>query len=169
MGKMNVNFQANLVSKTEIRTTAGKKPVINLSLAVNSRIRNENGEWVDGESYFVRAVAFDRLAEHIDKSLNIGDPVIGAGTLKKARTWTDKNGVEHNNDTELLLDYIGVDLNRRDTTTIKPDYSGGNGATTRSTTARPPKAAAPAPAAAPATDDVFDEFGGDEGDPFADF
>lgn len=168
---MNVNFQANIVRKSELRQTAGKKSVINIGLAVNTYTRDDKGEWVEGDSFFMNASAFGYLAMHIDSSINVGDPVIGSGTLKKKRDWTDKNGVEHTNDVEILLDALGVDLNRRDVQVIKPDNAGNGG--TRTRTSAPAKTTARN--TAPKNDDVLDEFGGfdddfdnDEDDPFKD-
>lgn len=170
---MNVNFQANIVRKSELRQTAGKKSVINIGLAVNTYTRDDKGEWVEGDSYFMNASAFGYLATHIDASINVGDPVIGSGALKKKRDWTDKNGVEHTNDVEILLDSLGVDLNRRDVQVIKPENTGNGNSTTRTRTSTTTKTATKS--SAPKNDDVLDEFGGfdddfdnDEDDPFKD-
>lgn len=122
MAKMTTNFQAALVRKYELRHTDKGKVVLNLNLAFNERVFNQNTQqWEDSDTFYMNAVAFDKLAENIDHTLEPGDRVVGSGNVKKKRDWTDKNGVEHTNDTEILLDTLAPDL-RLSTVNIDRSY-----------------------------------------------
>ena len=72
---------ANVTRDPELRYTNAGKAVLNLSLAHNSRTKDTNGQWVDGETTFLEAVLWEDLAEHAAESLHRGDRVLVAGAV----------------------------------------------------------------------------------------
>lgn len=162
MARMNVTFTGAVVRKDALRKTKNDKSVINITLVFERRYFDDSAnEWKDDESakFFINASAFNRLAENIDKTLAPGDRVIGSGTIRKKSDWTDKNGVLHNNDTEILLDTIGPDLSSFREVTIDHTRRGGDDSPAPAQSSAPrqsrPKAAPKKPAA------VQDPFAGD--------
>ncbi|HVM57583.1 MAG TPA: single-stranded DNA-binding protein, partial [Gaiellaceae bacterium] len=64
----------NLTRDPELRHTPGGTPVCSLRIAVNSRRRDESGQWVDKPNYFSVSV-FGNQAESCAQYLSKGRPV----------------------------------------------------------------------------------------------
>src|SRR5919108_2000949 len=64
----------NLTKDPELRHTSGGTPVCSLRVAVNSRRRDESGQWVDKPNYFSVSV-FGNQAESCAQFLSKGRPV----------------------------------------------------------------------------------------------
>jgi len=60
------------------------KPYIKLNVAVNDRVKAEDGSWTDGPATFYRVTAFGSRAENAAASFTKGDTVIAAGNLTVA-------------------------------------------------------------------------------------
>lgn len=71
----------NLTRDIELRNTAGGTAVADMSLAVNDRRKNAQGEWVD-EPTFVDVTLWGRTAEVASEYLSKGSPVFIEGRLK---------------------------------------------------------------------------------------
>jgi single-strand DNA-binding protein len=97
----------NLTRHPQLSRTTDGTPVVNFTLAENSR-RLVEGEWVDGPTTFWDIVCFGVQAEHIIASLTKGARVIAIGTFR-TRTWTTADGVERST-LEILADEIGPSL-----------------------------------------------------------
>ena len=74
------------------------------------RFQRSSAEWVDGTTQWYTVNAWRALAEHCDRSLRRGDPVIVHGRLQQ-RSYVNKSGLEV---TTLEIDavLVGHDLNR---------------------------------------------------------
>lgn len=84
--------------------------VLNFRVACNERrFDNASESWVDGESLYLSASCWRRLAENA-ASLVKGDPVIVRGKLR-TREWTTEQG-ERRSVVELEATAIGPDLAR---------------------------------------------------------
>lgn len=85
-------------------------PHTTFNLARTPRIRNAQGEWVDGATTWIRVTTWRLLAEHVRDSVHRGDAVMVYGRLD-TRRWFDENRVPHD---ELLLEaeHVGHDLRR---------------------------------------------------------
>lgn len=70
---------------------AGGKPVANLRVASNARVKVD-GEWTSAPLFF--DVALWRGAETVEAYFSKGSPIIIHGELRP-RTWTDRDGVTH--------------------------------------------------------------------------
>ena len=97
----------NLTRTPQLSRTTDGTPVVNLTVAENSR-RQVEGEWVDGPTTFWDIVCFGAQAEHIIASLTKGARVIAIGTFR-TRTWTAADGAERST-LEILADEIGPSL-----------------------------------------------------------
>ena len=80
----------NLTKDPELRHTPGGTPVCSLRIAVNSRRRDESGNWVDKPNYFDVSV-FGNQAESSAQYLSKGRPVGIDGRLDW-REWEAQDG-----------------------------------------------------------------------------
>lgn len=78
--------------------------------STSRRFDTDLGKWVDGDELFIRVACWRNLAEHVYKSVRVGDPVIVRGRLY-SRRYTDKEGVSRTA-FELSAQVVGHDLSR---------------------------------------------------------
>ena len=81
----------NLTDDPELRFTPQGVAVANFRLAVSRRVKDESGQWKDGETSFFRISCWRQLAENVAESLTRGMRVIVTGTLKM-RQWETQEG-----------------------------------------------------------------------------
>ncbi|MFC7909026.1 single-stranded DNA-binding protein [Streptomyces nigra] len=83
-----------LTADPELRFTQSQKAVASVTLAFNSRrLNKQTNEWEDGDTFFVRGTAWERLAENVAETLEKGMEVIVTGELRTER-W-EKDGQKH--------------------------------------------------------------------------
>lgn len=80
----------NLTRDPELRYTPSGTAVSDIGLAVNDRVKNASGEWVD-EATFVDVTLWARTAEVASEYLSKGSPVLIEGRLK-LDTWETNDG-----------------------------------------------------------------------------
>jgi len=80
----------NLTRDPELKHTPGGTPVTSLRIAVNSRRKDETGQWVDKPNYFSVSV-FGNQAESCAQYLSKGRPVAIDGRLEW-REWQSQDG-----------------------------------------------------------------------------
>lgn len=80
-----VILMGNMTRDVELKYTAGGTPVTDITLAVNDRRKNSQGEWVD-ETTFVDVTLWGRTAELAGEYLGKGSPLLVEGRLK-LDTW----------------------------------------------------------------------------------
>jgi single-strand DNA-binding protein len=85
-----VVITGNLTRDPELRSTPGGTSVCSLRVAVNSRRKDESGEWVDKPNYFDVTV-WGAQGENCAQYLSKGRPVAVDGRLNW-REWEDKEG-----------------------------------------------------------------------------
>jgi single stranded DNA-binding protein len=78
------------VEDPELRFTASGIAVANLRVAVTRRIQ-QDGEWRDGDTSFLKVNVWRGQAEHLADSLSKGDRVMVTGRLRQ-RTWETPEG-----------------------------------------------------------------------------
>jgi single-strand DNA-binding protein len=89
----NVNvvvITGNLTKDPELRHTGGGMPVCELRVAVNSRRKDQSGNWVDKPNFF-DVVVFGAQGENCSTYLSKGRPVAVEGRLDW-REWEAKDG-----------------------------------------------------------------------------
>ena len=84
------------------------KAYTHLDIAVTDRIRNNQGDWVDGPPTYYRVTVFGKTAENALNSLNKGNTIIATGELTvRNYTRTDgTTGIAH----EIIADHLGAAL-----------------------------------------------------------
>ena len=111
----------NLTRDPELRHTPGGTPVCNLGIAVNSRRKDESGNWVDKPNFF-RISVFGNQAESCAQYLSKGRPVAIDGRLEW-REWEAKDGGGKRESVEIVADSVQF-LGSRDG---GGDFGGGAG------------------------------------------
>ncbi|WP_063129861.1 single-stranded DNA-binding protein [Nocardia fusca] len=77
-----ITVQGNLTADPELRFTPQGKPVASFTVASTPRrFDRQTGEWIDGESLFLRCIAWNDLGEHVAESLTRGAKVVVVGRL----------------------------------------------------------------------------------------
>jgi single-strand DNA-binding protein len=86
-------------------------PKLTMKVAWTTRRReSSSGEWVDGNTSFVRVTCWRRLAENLATCLRKGEPVLLRGRLE-VRPFTGKDGVRRVS-VDVDASYLGYDLTR---------------------------------------------------------
>jgi single-strand DNA-binding protein len=112
----------NLVDDPELRFNNGIA-VANMRVAVTQRIQ-QDGQWRDGDTSFLRVNAWRGQAEHLAESLAKGDRVMVTGRLRQ-RSWETPEG-EKRSVTEIEADEVGASL-KWATAKVERANSRGNG------------------------------------------
>lgn len=161
----NMNLQGAITYISEPRKTHKGKTVVNLSIVIEKdKYNDETKQWEragDEDKTYWSATAFGRLADNLLASAKPGDRVVGNGDVQPKPTYTDRNGVEHKNEAQIILRALGPDWNMWPTTVNKNGSANSPSAATH-------ESAAPAAASAPKVQTkVDDAFSGSEfDDPF---
>ena len=119
MASTNINrvtVTGNLTRDPELRSLPSGTSVCKLRIAVNSRRKNENGEWVDKPNYFDVTV-WGAQGENCSTYLSKGRPVAIDGRLDW-REWDASDGSGKRQTVEIIADSVQF-LGSRD--------GGGNG------------------------------------------
>lgn len=80
----------NVGKMSEIRYVKNDNALLDLSVATNESIKNQNGEWVQNTTW-VNCTVWGRQAENCAKYLSVGNPVYLEGTMR-LDNWEDKDG-----------------------------------------------------------------------------
>jgi len=103
----NINVVAitgNLTKDPELRSTAGGTSVCQLRVAVNSRRKDQSGEWVDKPNYFDVTV-FGAQGENCANYLSKGRPVAVEGRLDFSE-WEAKDGSGKRSKVEIIANSV---------------------------------------------------------------
>lgn len=94
----------------DLRTVGqDNREVIDFSVAVTPR-RQVNGEWTDGETYWVTITAWGRLAKNISESFKKGDRVFVIGRTEMKPGYTNKDNVEVAGRPIVVADFAGLEV-----------------------------------------------------------
>ena len=97
----------NLVEDPELRFTQNGTAVANMRVAVTQRIQ-QDGEWRDGDTSFLKVNVWRGQAEHLADSLAKGDRVMVTGRLRQ-RSWETPEG-DKRSVAEIEADEVGASL-----------------------------------------------------------
>ena len=103
-----VTLVGNLTDDPEMRYTPSGQQVTNFTVAVNRRIRNQDGNWDDRLDGFFRCNCWRDMAEHVAESLTKGARVVVVGRLQQ-RSWEDGEGNKRSA-FEVQVDEVGPSL-----------------------------------------------------------
>lgn len=141
-----VALAGNLTRDAQLKAMQSGKSILEFSIAVNERRRQEDGTWKDEPSYF-DCVVFGSRAEPLSAYLVKGTKVSIVGRLHQSR-FEAKDGSKRSK-VEVHVDEIEF-MSKRDTVTEAPEQPAPKPAA--------PRRQAPQPAQQPAPqDDVYDE------------
>lgn len=101
-----ITITGNLVDAPELHHTNSGAAVTNFVVASTPRVFRE-GEWVDGETLYLRCNVWREQAEHASQSLSKGDRVVVTGKLR-IRSYSKDD--ERRTSTELDADEVGASL-----------------------------------------------------------
>ena len=90
------------------RKTTDKGDVLNFTLAVNERIRNQDGSWSNGPTSWYRVNVWGALMRNASVSLHKGHPVVVQGNLRVSE-YTTQSGTTGKS-VDLRASAIGHDL-----------------------------------------------------------
>lgn len=111
-----------LTRDPELRTTNSGKNVVDFSIAVQKRIKPQDGA---PDADFFRVKAWGQTADYVNSYLQKGRLVAVDGRLE-TRKWTDQNGTNRES-VEVVADNVnGLDRPRDDAGGGGGNYSGGN-------------------------------------------
>lgn len=119
MSLPNLSGTARLYADVDLRFSPNGMAVAKIPLVFNSRKKDDAGNWVDADSFFVTGALFKDRAEWAAEKLNRGDEVVVTGRLK-TRSW-EQDG-QKRSIVELMLDEVGPTLR---TLMPKAQRSGG--------------------------------------------
>ena len=88
----------------EVRYTSGGMAVANISIATNSRSKDQTGQWVDVTEWH-RVVLFNKTAEIAEKYLKKGGAVYVEGRIQ-TKNWEDKESGQKRYSTEIIADQM---------------------------------------------------------------
>jgi single-strand DNA-binding protein len=114
-----VTVEGNLADDPQVRFTPSGKQVTELTVLVNERHLNGDGEWVEGEATRHVVKAFKTLAENIVESLSKGDRVFVHGTVT-TEAWTDKDTGGKRTAQRVLAEVVGPSLRWATTGSPRP-------------------------------------------------
>lgn len=98
-----VIMTGNLVRNAELKTSMSGTTILNFTVAVNDRTKNQTtGEWEDYAN-FINCVMFGRRAESLSSYLNKGQKVAVEGKLRWS-SWEDKQTGAKRNKIEVIVD-----------------------------------------------------------------
>lgn len=101
-------YEGNLTRDPEIQFGNDGKPRATFTIAETSSRKNQQGQWEDEGTMFIRCTVFGNMAENVTNSLTKGNRVIVEGRLKN-REWEDKEGQKRGS-LELIADKVGPSL-----------------------------------------------------------
>jgi single-strand DNA-binding protein len=98
----------NLTDDPELRFTQNGTPVANFRLAVNQRVKQDDGSWRDGEASFFKVNVWRDQAENVAESLGKGHRAVVLGRLR-TRSWETPEG-DKRSSTEIDADEVAPSL-----------------------------------------------------------
>ena len=115
----------NLTDDPELRFTPQGVAVANFRLAVSRRVKDESGQWKDGETSFFKVNCWRQLAENVAESLTRGSRTMVTGRLRM-RQWETQEG-EKRSVVEIEADEVGPSLKWATAKVEKTSRGGGGG------------------------------------------
>jgi single-strand DNA-binding protein len=114
----------NLTDDPELRFTPQGVAVANFRIAVSRRVKDEGGNWKDGDTSFFKVNCWRQLAENVAESLTRGSRTMVAGRLRM-RQWETQEG-EKRSVVEIEADEVGPSL-KWATAKVEKTSRGGRG------------------------------------------
>jgi single-strand DNA-binding protein len=121
-----ISIVGNLTGDPELRYTPSGSAVVNFTVAVSRRGKDEaTGEWKDLDTSFLRVNAWRSLAENVAESLTRGSRVMVIGRLRQ-RSWETQEG-DKRSAVEIEADEVGPSLRWATAKVERQSRSSGGG------------------------------------------
>lgn len=104
-----INGEFGVYKDPELRFSQSGKAVIKVPCIAKKRVRDSNGEWMDGDPLFIDVTAFGKIAENAAESIVKGSTIWVDGTLEQQH-WDDKETGEKRSKFAVIADGIGMSL-----------------------------------------------------------
>jgi single-strand DNA-binding protein len=104
-----ITMSGNVATEPRHRVTDTGHHLVSFRMASNRRKYTSRDGWVDEPTSYVTVTAWRFLAENVAASIEKGDPIVVAGTLK-VRDWS--NGDRSGSTAEIDAKFLSHDLNR---------------------------------------------------------
>jgi len=143
MSDTTITVVGNLVSDPEVKFFNSGDAYCNITIAVGSRKKDSDGNWVDGDTSYFDCTVIGSHATNLADSLVKGQRVIVTGT-QTSRAYEDKEGVKR----------TAYSIRA---TAIGPDLRWATAQVTKSVGNKSDGGSAPAPRQAPAQSSFTDE------------
>lgn len=117
-----MNGTGRLTADPELRYTPSGTAVATIRLAFNSRRKESDGQWVDGDLCYAKGTLFGNAAENATETYSRGDEVVVAGRMKTDQ-WQDKNTGQNREANALLIDAIGASTRSATATVARANRS----------------------------------------------
>jgi len=101
-----ITFAGNLTDDPELRYTPKGKAVATFTVAVNRRVQDAEGQWVDAPATFHDVEVWGSEAENIVESLTKGNGAVVHGQVK-TDTW-EYEGKNHRRDVVVVSERYGA-------------------------------------------------------------
>jgi len=156
----------------DLRTVGrDNQEVIDFTVAVTPR-KKVDGEWTDGETYWITVTAWGKLAKNVSESFNSGDRVFVYGRTDMKNGYTNKEGVEVPARPIVIAEFTGLELSFHPAHSDRPargdrersENRSSNNSRSNSSSNSAPSVKKPAPK----SDDDLD-FGDDDDEGFSPF
>lgn len=103
-----ITMTGGLVDMPELRFTPSGHAVVNFRIAGRKRVKDAQGQWVDGDPIYLSVSAWNKMAENVAETLTrLGQRVTVSGHL--AQQWWEKDGQKQSKYV-IEADTIAVDL-----------------------------------------------------------
>lgn len=122
----------------ELRRTKTDLAHIDFSVASTKRIRNDNGEWENGDTVWNNIKVWGKEAEHVSESLRPGMRVVVLGHEVLKSAYTKEDGTEVPARPQVVADDVAVSLKYN---SVESDYKPKGQTTSKPKTTNKPKPA----------------------------
>lgn len=102
----NVTISGNLTRDPQLKATPSGFSILNFSVAVNDRRKNNEGEWVSYPN-FIDCVVIGKRADALDKILEKGMKVCVTGKLHYS-SWEDKDTKKTRSKLDVTADEVEI-------------------------------------------------------------
>lgn len=158
-----VEGEFRVASDPELRFTPSGKAVASLLLVADKKKKNEStGEWEDDKVCWLRATAWDRMAENIAESCQKGDLIVVRGALE-TRNYETQEG-EKRTSLEVNIYDVGMSIRWNSARVERTSRQQGGGAAPAASQATGGGQSQPA-AASPGAADPWGTPAADTGEP----
>lgn len=105
-----ITLQGNVCMEPNLQFTANGSPLARIRIACGERKKDEQGNWVDGDTTFLDCTVWGSQAESAVEAITKGTPVIVVGKLRQ-RSYENKEGAKVTT-FEVSVDSVAVDVKR---------------------------------------------------------